>query len=326
MHCPSSSAPALPHTVELDFDKRDGHGNHATLEEALKHNILSSAMAATATAATGIMSAAKTLIPAYGLVGMAGVGKTVALQGLAGELEICNRFPGGVLYMIFGQGTTVQDAIEEIVKIMKITGASSSLAEVRGSTSLTEAVNLAVRWFRRKICLFLLDDLWPIDGCAIGYFNDLRQVLRCSFESRMAISTRSVSIAIGTGHVVDFAARDPLGSVSVRGFMKCASSPIPRDALREVHHDLCPSVQKILSMCGGLPITLSVAGYAVAHLNRTARSFESACEIYITDFCATKLGEKRNPEGKRLYDCIHLSLKYLEAEFSEWKREKAVNI
>ncbi len=292
----------------------------------MKHKILSSTSAESVTAATGTMTAVRTLHPACGVVGMAGVGKTIALQGLAADEEICLRFPGGVLYMTIGQGATVQDVKEEIANIMKMTGASSSLADVRKSISLREAVNLAVQWFRGKTCLFLLDDLWPIESCIIGYFNDLRQLLRCSRESRMAISTRSVNIAIGAGCVVDFAARDPLVSVNI--FMSYATSSMPQDIVQGLRHDLCPNVSKILSFCAGLPIALSISGSAIAYLTRTLGTFESACEIYVTDFehKATNLGDERNPEGKRLNDCIRLSLQYLEAKFTDWKERNSVNI
>ncbi len=323
---PASSAPALPHTVNLNFYARDAGGNFTTPEAMLKHEILSSKSPARVTAATGAVTTAVTLPPAYGVVGMAGVGKTIALRGLATDDEISLRFPDGVLYMAFGQRANDQDAIEEIADIMKRTGASSSLADVRSSTSLKEAVNLAVQWFHGKVCLFLVDDLWPIEGCVIGHFNDLRQLLRCSQDSRMAISTRSVSIAIGAGCVVDFAARNPLVSANI--FMTYATCSMPRDAVQGLRHDLCPSVPKILSFCGGLPIALSITGSAVAYLIRTSGTFENACEIYVTDFehRARNLVEEENPEGKRLSDCISLSLQYLETEFSDWKKRNSVNI
>ncbi len=49
--------------------------------------------------------------------------------------------------------------------------------------------------------------------------SDLQQLLRESSESRMAVSTRSVNIAVEAGSIVNFGARDPLGPVSVAIFM-----------------------------------------------------------------------------------------------------------
>ncbi len=53
---------------------------------------------------------------------------------------------------------------------------------------------------------------------------DLRQLLRESRTSRMAISTRSTTIARCAGAVVKFGARDALGSVSEQMFMGSCDS------------------------------------------------------------------------------------------------------
>ncbi len=98
---------------------------------------------------------------------------------------------------------------------MKMSGATESAAKVEKSTSLKEAVAYAVLWLQDKVCLLLFDDMWPTEECPTGFLNDLRQLLRESPCSRMALSTRSVLIAHGAGSVVDFGARQPLGPVSV---------------------------------------------------------------------------------------------------------------
>ncbi len=100
-----------------------------------------------------------------------------------------------------------------------LTGATVSVTPVESSTSLREAVDYAFQWFQNKKCLFLIDDIWPTDACPTGYFSDLRQLLRASPKSRMAVSTRSVNVAFGAGSIVNFGARDPLGPVSVGIFM-----------------------------------------------------------------------------------------------------------
>ncbi len=76
--------------------------------------MLSSKSSSTVTAAAGVM--------AYGVVGMAGVGKTVALLGLASDREIHDRFPDGILFMALGQGATLQSVIGELKKIVVLTG------------------------------------------------------------------------------------------------------------------------------------------------------------------------------------------------------------
>ncbi len=167
------TAPAVPHTVNLNFEA-NADGVFETPEGTLKHEVLSSSSSATVTAATGALS------PACGVVGMAGVGKTIAIQGLAADEDIQTRFPDGVHFMTLGQGATSESAIREVRKIMKATGATASIAAEECSDSLRDVVDDAVAWFNGKSCLFLVDDLWPTESCVTGYLNELRQLLRGS--------------------------------------------------------------------------------------------------------------------------------------------------
>ncbi len=227
------------------------------------------------------------MTPAYGVLGMAGVGKTVALQGLGHDVDIQTRFYDGIHFMTFGRGATLQTAIREIAKTMTLTGARKRVQSVKGSISLREAVDYAVPWFEGKTCLYLLDDLWPAESLPPGYLQQLRQLLRGSPKSRMAISTRSVSIASDAGCVVEFAPRDPFGSVSFQIFMAHAAHHSTSQAL--LSPQVRASVSKVLSICGGLPIALSVTGCAVALLVRLYGTFEKACDEFLD-----KLGKKKN--------------------------------
>ncbi len=209
---PGANTPALTDTVNLDFDATDETGKPTTPEGMLKHAILSSDSGRSVTAATGVMRCA------YGIVGMAGVGKTVALQGLAYDRDIQVRFNDGIHFMTLGQGATMETAIRGIARIMTITGATSLGESVRSSSSLQEAVDYAASWFEVKVCLFLIDDVWPTKTCKIGFLADLRQLLRRSPKSRMAITTRSVAVAEFAGSVVSFGPRDTFGPVSQNYF------------------------------------------------------------------------------------------------------------
>ncbi len=107
---PTTNTPALTDAISLDF------GNRNTPEGILKRAVLSGKSSITV---------------AYGVVGMAGVGKTVALQGLASDRQIRDRFPDGILFMTLGQGATVQTVIWELKEILILTGASNIAADVR---------------------------------------------------------------------------------------------------------------------------------------------------------------------------------------------------
>ncbi len=80
------STPSCSHAVDLDFETKDAEGKYVTPEGALKYKILSSASTEAVTTAAGQLN------PAHGVVGMAGVGKTIALQGLACDTDIRERF------------------------------------------------------------------------------------------------------------------------------------------------------------------------------------------------------------------------------------------
>ncbi len=136
-------------------------------------------------------------------------------------------------------------------------------------------------WFENRVCLFLVDDIWPAKNGKTSFFDrTLRQLLRESPESRMAISTRSTTIAQCAGSVVKFGARDALGLVSEKMFMAHATrgTSVQMSACRNA--EIRSSVQKILYICGGLPIALAVTGSAVSFLTITHGDFETACDAY----------------------------------------------
>ncbi len=80
------------------------------------------------------------LNPAHGVLGMARVGQTIALQGLASDKDIRERVPDGIQYVSLGHGARVQTAIQEIARVMRLTGATLSVDPLELSTSLREAV------------------------------------------------------------------------------------------------------------------------------------------------------------------------------------------
>ncbi len=94
----SFNGPAPSHSIILNFDSRDDEGNPNTPEGLLKQSVLHGESSETVTAATGAIK------PAYGVLGMAGVGKTVALQGLCHDEEVRVRFHDGIHYLRFGAG------------------------------------------------------------------------------------------------------------------------------------------------------------------------------------------------------------------------------
>ncbi len=94
-----------------------------------------------------VTAAAGALNPTHGAVAMAGVGKTIALKGLAGDEDVRRCFRDGIHYISLGQTANVQTAIQEIARVMRLTGATTSVAPVQCSISL-RGVDYAFRWFQ----------------------------------------------------------------------------------------------------------------------------------------------------------------------------------
>ncbi len=68
-YCASFCAPAVSHTIHLDFHTKDEQGKFATPEGVLKRKVLSSVFSRAVTLATGALN------PAHGVLGMAGVAR-----------------------------------------------------------------------------------------------------------------------------------------------------------------------------------------------------------------------------------------------------------
>ena len=304
-----SSTLALHHTVVLNFDEIDADGNPATPEGKLKHSVLSSLCSTQVAAAVGVMK------PTHGVVGMGGVGKTIALQGLAYDIDIRDRFIDGILYMSLGQDANVQKVMDEICRIMRITGAHVAESFI----SLRELIEEAAMWFSGKRCLFLVDDVWPTGNRETGYLQEVQEILRESPDSRMAVSTRSVEIARAAGLIVPFDAREPTESMSKTLFMHYVTVCVPSVSYTEVEAEVESSVGKILLLCGGLPIALAVAGCGVASLAHVHGNFKSACILYAKQLedKVIDLGEEKIGGCGSLNAGIAPSLECMEANWED---------
>ncbi len=150
---PAKSAPAPIHTDLLDC------GNTSTPEGCLNKSALCRASSAftaatrdNAESAEIVPGATGALKPAYRVLSMTGVGKTVALQGLAHDEEVKEPLDGGVLYMRFGRDAKVGKAIREISKFIALTGAIPSAKKGESATYIADTVNFNASGFVKK-CL-----------------------------------------------------------------------------------------------------------------------------------------------------------------------------
>lgn len=299
---PAFNAPVLHVQVRLDFSSRDADGTFAAPEGALKCLVAKSTSSSDVTAASGARSSV------HAVSGMAGVGKTIALVGLGHDVDLKEYFCDGILFMSLGAQATEEKIAGQLDVIMRATGATSSAAKVKDSSLLVDAVPTAAIWFRGKRILFLLDDVWSRADSPEGYLPVLQGILCHSPESRIAISTRSLNIAVKSGSHVDFGARDPQGPVSMAMFMSYATGA-PTFSLDD---DESQNVRGILNLCAGLPIALAVTGHTVACRVASGLPFVLACRSYLDE-----LSEEMHLGVPAFEAAIDLSLRALEEKFQK---------
>lgn len=120
---PAFNAPALLPKIRLDFDSKDSNGRFFTPEGKLRHSVFVSTN-------TNVTVARGSQSPIHGVSGMAGVGKTIALNGLGHNPKIRSHFTDGVLY------TTVEHVTAEVSKILRLAGAISRASGVESAPTL----------------------------------------------------------------------------------------------------------------------------------------------------------------------------------------------
>ena len=251
-----SSVPNVRVPVHLDFSTTD------TMEGNLKATLLESVKRP-----SGIAQNVHTHVTAVvGVAGMGGVGKTTALIGLAKDLEVRETFStGGIYFIVVGKDATPEKLVANLKKIVRRSGGEEQCEEIDSTGSLEFAVQTTSSWFAGRKALFVLDDLWQTTSNEMGYFNELIRLLDDSPDSHMLISTRSSIIASETGGIIEFKPREIAGSEARKMFLASANL----DESLIIERSCEELVDKILGLCGGVPLMLSIAGAQVRRRRRT---------------------------------------------------------
>ncbi len=194
----------------------------------------------------------------HSLVGMGGVGKTIAMTGLATQPDIKARFSGGIYFLSRGQEAKTVDVIEEIAIAVEKSGGIQYYEKVKSQQSAAEAAGIAAEWFWTKACekerekafLFLCDYLWPTE-VDTGFFHYLKILVSCNSNSRTVIPTRDAAIAVEAGSEISFNTREATGPVSEA--LRHAGIADEMDNAEFQEH-----LEQLLELCGGLPLVLAV--------------------------------------------------------------------
>ena len=117
---------------------------------------------------------------------------------------------------------------------------------------------------------------------SVGYLTELKQLLTPRGRSRMVLSTRDQRIANAAGIPIEFGPRDAEGHLS-RAILLMYAGISEKAVSRSC--EKCPkAIGKILRTCGGIPLTLGVAGRAVQMKARHCDGgWETAIVIYAAE-------------------------------------------
>ncbi|PXF45022.1 Vegetative incompatibility protein HET-E-1 [Gracilariopsis chorda] len=194
--------------------------------------------------------------------GQGGVGKTCALRGLAGETEVKSAFPGGLLYIQLGNDATMKSIVEGIATVVDKTGGEQLAKSIR-EMPLAKAAEKASDWFCAHTCLFLVDDIWRVNGIDSGVLTTLESMM--NEKSRMIYTSRDERFLNRAHTRIEFRKKDTHGELSCRMLMKHAGY----DAECDLSEENKNAFEAILDMCDGLPLAHGIAGRSVWNISRT---------------------------------------------------------
>ncbi|PXF40429.1 Vegetative incompatibility protein HET-E-1 [Gracilariopsis chorda] len=194
--------------------------------------------------------------------GQGGVGKTCALRGLAGETEVKSAFPGGLLYIQLGNDATMKSIVEGIATVVDKTGGEQLAKSIR-EMPLAKAAEKASDWFCAHTCLFLVDDIWRVNGIDSGVLTTLESMM--NEKSRMIYTSRDERFLNRAHTRIEFGKKDRHGELSRRMLMKHAGY----DAECDLSEENKNAFEAILDMCDGLPLAHGIAGSSVWNISRT---------------------------------------------------------
>lgn len=122
--------------------------------------------------------------------------------------------------------------------------------EVGGAKTVALCVNLAAEWFRGRVCLFLIDDVWCHKGldCTV---SDVLSGLSDELKSRMAFTTRDANLRSAVK--IRFRRRGVTDSEKML-LHSAGLGAAPEEP------DEISAMETVLNMAYGLPIALNVVG------------------------------------------------------------------
>ncbi|MBK8909277.1 MAG: hypothetical protein IPM60_15780 [Rhodospirillales bacterium] len=198
-----------------------------------------------------------------GLVGMGGIGKTVAATALAWDSEVRKAFPDGIVWLSFGRHA---DVVQQQMELVHALGSAPVVVE-----NWMDGRNHLSRLTRDRRCLVILDDVWESQHAEA--FTRLGE--RC----RLVVTTRDAAVLQKIGalqHRLDVLEQEKAWEFLAKS-AGLDGKPMPFESI------------DIARLCGNLPLALAVVGALVRTEHLTWEEVRDRLEAADIDHLRAKL-------------------------------------
>lgn len=231
--------PSVPE-VEIDFDEHGPCSGQARLKAMT-------------------MSQAKSFIA---LRGMSGVGKSCTLRALTQDSDMKHRYPDGIHYVRLGMDATLVTLVEELRNVLLASGAKETVSKLKSETNVDIVIESLSTWLRGKQFLLLVDDAWLRNGIKRSIV-DLNRITDAGNMSTLVVATTCIEIASLASKNVELTYMDPVGPEARRILLRYAGF-LEEDFFGSDEAEQADfALQKLLKICGGLPISLATVGKGI---------------------------------------------------------------
>lgn len=262
------------------------------------------------------------------LVGMGGVGKTTILKEIGYDKDIWARYPDGVWFISLGQDANVATLMEQLEEFIREACPQFVEQFLRmGATDRSHAVLFGKLFdqLRDKSALLIFDDIWDVSSALNALVKGICAAVRKlpSASLKLLTSTRDRGVARRPLHDVQINMIPDASDIETAERILCHYANVEVSKLQVLSGINKDAVRKIVQVCAGLPLALSVAGTSVLRemeqLDGSRR--EDAWNRYWTTLQhnVQQLGESGSLEHLGLYASLQSSL---EAADEKWAVEK----
>lgn len=245
------------------------------------------------------------------VTGMAGIGKTSLLVNICHQLDIKSNFSDGIYFLTVGKDATKTDFVEKLCRILSSSGGERKSRAIEQNGKFESAIDTTTKWFHGKRVLFVFDDLWASAESTTGFLNSILHLSLCSRSAYFLTSTRSEHIAAEAAlsvNIKPFVQRNTSRRI-FQEYAGLSSASLQAQSLTEAIND-------ILNQCGGLPLTLAIAGRAVKRLLSGGLNTEAALQNYVLQLKTDRglITRERFRENQSVFEAAEMSINIAE----EW--------